>query len=62
MSFGKLSQEFCAEFKAALALHGQKPTNEVYQQCMAAIEKHKITYKFAAKPALFLVHKENRRG
>lgn len=60
MSFGKLSPKFCAEFKAALALHEQKPTNEVYQQCMAAMENHKITYTVAAKPTFFLAHKENR--
>ena len=60
MNFGKLSPKFCAEFKAALALHGQKPTKDVYQQCMAAMENHKITYTVAAKPAFFLAHKENR--
>ena len=38
---------FGAEFKAALVLHGQKPTNNVYQQCMAAMENHKITYTVA---------------
>ena len=34
MNFGKLSPKFCAEFKAALALHGQKPTNDVDQQAV----------------------------
>ena len=58
MNFGKLSPKFCADFKAALALHGQKPTNKVFQQCMAAMENHKITYTVAAKPAFFLTHKK----
>ena len=37
MGFGELSQEFCAESRAASALHGQRPANEVYQQCMAIL-------------------------
>ena len=60
MSFGKLTDGFRAEFTAALALQGKKPTNEVYQECMKVLKDHKVSYIVDAKPAYFLVHKENR--
>ena len=60
MSFGKLTDGFRADFTAALALQGKKPTNEVYQECMKVLKDHKVSYTVDAKPAYFLVHKENR--
>ena len=60
MSFGKLTDGFQADFTAALALQGKKPTNEVFQECMKVLKDHKVSYTVVAKPAYFLVHKENR--
>ena len=60
MSFGKLTDGFHADFTAALALQGKKPTNEVFQECMKVLKDHKVSYTVVAKPACFLVHKENR--
>ena len=60
MSFGKLTDGFHADFTAALALQGKKPTNEVFQECMKVLKDHKVSYTQVAKPACFLVHKENR--
>ena len=60
MSFGKLTDGFQADFTAALALQGKKPTNEVFQECMKVLKDHKVSYTVVAKPACFLVHKENR--
>ena len=60
MSCGKLTDVFHADFTAALALHHKKPANEVYQECMKVLKAHKVPYTVDAKPAYFLVHKENR--
>ena len=44
MSFGKLTDGFQADFTAALALQGKKPTNEVFQECMKVLKDHKVSY------------------
>ena len=60
MSFGKPTDGFHADFTAALALQGKKPTNEVFQECMKVLKDHKVSYTVVAKAACFLVHKDNR--
>ena len=59
MSNSKLTTAFDEDFKRSLAHKG--PPNEVLQQCLAALSKHKLSYVLHDVPArLFLVHKVNR--
>ncbi len=58
-----LTPEFCADFEKVLNARFRMSPNEVFQNCMDILWKHKVCYKSdVLKCTLFLTHMVNRGG